>query len=205
MANFSLTKNRYRALFRKLLPLGWAWNAEPDGAFDKFLNSLASEPARVELRGYDLIKELDPYQTFEMLDNWERLLGIPDECTPEGYNPGLSERRYRIVQKLAMIGGQSPDFFKNVARMMGYDIDVYEVLNYRAFRVGISRVGEPLTNGIDWAFAFQVKAPAEFARYFRVGLSTVGERLVIVENSTLECIIRKFAPAHTVPVFSYTL
>jgi len=214
MADFSVIQRRYKALLKKLLPLGWAWQIEPDSVFDEFLGSLSSEPARLEQRALDFLKEMDPNQTFEMIDNWERLLGIPDECTPDDYEPGLSERRSRILQKLTTGGGQSIAFFKLIAQQLGYDIDVFDVKNYHEFRVGYARVGDALTNSTDpdgsvnengWAFAFQIVAPAEFIRPFRVGRNTVGERLVVAENQTLECVIRRFAPAHTTPIFSYTL
>jgi uncharacterized protein YmfQ (DUF2313 family) len=212
VADFSVIKGRYKALLKKLLPQGWAWDQEPESILDLLTGALASEPARVEQRTDDFLREMDPYQTFEMLDNWERMLGLPDECSPDTYNPGLAERRLRVVQKLTMIGGQSKEFFRQIAASLGYDIDLYDVVNYQDFRVGRSRVGDRLTNSTNpdgsasatgWAYAFQVKAPAEFVRYFKVGQNTVGERLVLAENSSLECIIRKYAPAHTTPIFSY--
>lgn len=212
MGDLTIKKRRYRSLLIDLLPRGWAWQVEPDSVFYLFLESLACEAARVEERGEDFLKEIDPSLTFEMIDNWERMLGIPDECTPDSYNPGLTERRLRIIQKLTTGGGQSVAFFKLIASQLGYDIDVYDILNYRDFRAGVARAGDALTNSTDpggipnangWAYAFNVIAPAEFVRYFRAGRSTAGERLVFASNETLECIIRKFAPAHTVPVFSY--
>lgn len=212
MADLSLITDRYAALIRKLFPTGWAWEIEKDSTFDKLVKALAVEPARIEQRAYDFLREMDPNQTFELLEVWERLLGIPDECTPTTYDPSIYERRVRIIQKLTTGGGQSVAFFKLIAQQLGYDIDVFDVKNYRDFRVGISRVGDALTNSTDpdgsvndagWAFAFQIKAPAEFVRYFRVGQSTVGERLVLAQNETLECVIRRFAPAHTTPIFSY--
>ena len=198
---------KYKALVRELLPTGWAWKVWKGSVFAKLLDALAEEPARIEERGFDFLQEMDPRTTFEMLDNWERLLGLPDECTPDG-DPSLFERRVRILQKLTTGGGQSIAFFKLIAEQLGYDADIIDVQNFQDFRVGTARVGDRLTNGTaandgGWAYTFLVSAPAELTRRFRVGQSTVGDRLVIIENETLECVIRKFAPAHVTVLFAF--
>jgi uncharacterized protein YmfQ (DUF2313 family) len=203
MADFSVVKARYVGVIKKLLPRGWAWRSAPGSVMDKLLSTFAAEAARIEGRAFDFLSEMNPNNAFEMLDNWERLLALPDECSPEE-ELTLAKRRLRVLQKLTTGGGQSKAFYIRIAQQLGYDIGVFDVENYSAFRVGISRVGDPLTNTEEWAFAFQIKAPASSVRRFRVGQSVVGERLVLAENTTLECVIRRFAPAHTVPVFSYT-
>lgn len=203
MGDLTVKKRRYKELLRSLFPRGWAWEFEEDSLLGKLIAALAVEPARIDERGNDFLREIDPSKTFEMIDNWERMLGIPDECTPTTYDPGLNERRQRIIQKLTMTGGQSIAFYKFIASQLGYDIDIQDVANYQKFRAGFSRAGDPLTNGADWAYAFAVIAPPDFVRYFKAGRSTAGERLVLVSNETLECLIRKFAPAHTSPIFIY--
>jgi len=199
---------KYKQLFRKLFPRGFAWDSKAvEGTeFADFIAALSNEPCRVEERGFDFLDEMDPNTTFEMLDNWERLLGIPDECTPEG-DPSLFERRVRVLQKLTTGGGQNEAFFKLIAQQLGYDVDIFDVEDFKDFRVGTARVGDALTNTTPsneggWAYTFSVTAPAEFVRRFRVGQSTVGDRLVSFENETLECVIRKFAPAHVTVLFS---
>lgn len=198
---------KYKALVRELFPTGWAWKVWKGSVFAQLLDALAEEPARIEERGFDFLQEMDPRTTFEMLDNWERLLGLPDECTPDG-DPSLFERRVRILQKLTTGGGQSIAFFKLIAEQLGYDADIIDVQNFQDFRVGTARVGDRLTNGTNandggWAYTFLVSAPAELTRRFRVGQSTVGDRLVTIENETLECVIRKFAPAHVTVLFAF--
>lgn len=200
---------RYAALIRKLFPKGWAWNFGPD--LKLLIDSLAYEPARVEARTYDFLDELDPLTSFEMLDDWERLLFIPDECTPPG-EVSLFERRVRVLQKLTTGGGQSKDFFKLIASQLGYDADIIDVKNYQDFRAGKGRAGDAISNSTEpgggtsstgWAYTFQIKAPAALVRYFRAGQGVAGDRLVIFQNDTLECVIRKFAPAHVTVLFNF--
>lgn len=212
MANPSLVA-KYKEIIRRLFPRGKAWNNILDYDFGGLVSGLAEESARIEERGFDFLKEMDPSQTFEMIDNWERLLGIPDECTPtEGDPPTLYQRRVRILQKLTTGGGQSRDFFKLIAQQLGYDTDVLDVINFKDFRAGEGRAGDRISNSTDsngdigasgWAYTFAVKAPASLSRKFLAGQGRAGDRLVLVENETLECVIRKFAPAHVTVLFFY--
>lgn len=206
MATTSI-KNKYIGLIKDLFPQGWAWNIRDLSLIDKLLGAISTEFCRVEERAIKFSDELDPKTTFEMIDNWERLLGIPDECTPADADPSLFERRVRICQKLVTGGGQSPAFFKEIASQLGYDADIIDVQNFKDFRVGEARVGDRLSNGstpgTGWGYTFAIVAPAELTRAFRVGQSTVGERLQIAENDTLECVIQKFKPAHVNVLFSF--
>lgn len=207
MADISLIKPKYKSLFKKLLPKGRLWAAEPGSLFDSLLEGLAIEPARVEGRGIDFLNEMDPRTTFEMLDNWERLLRIPDECTPPG-DVSLYQRRVRILQKLTTGGGQSLSFFKLIAKQLGYDVSVIDTVEYHPFRAGISRAGDALNNGNaenenGWAYTFSILGTASLIRRFRAGQSTAGDRLVLIENQTLECVIGRFAPAHATVLFAY--
>lgn len=201
---------KYRELIRRLFPQGWAWRIYRDSVFFDLIEALSFEPARIEERGFDFLDEMDPNTTFEMLDNWERLLGIPDECTPDDYAPSLLERRVRVLQKLTTGGGQNEAFYILIAQQLGYDIDVIDLEEFSNFLAGHSRAGDRLSNASSggnptgWPFTWQINAPASLSRRFRAGQSTAGERLVIYENETLECVIRRFAPAHTTVLFSFT-
>lgn len=206
MANTRIVE-RYSNLLKRLFPEGWAWNHSENTPFDLLIKSMAVEPCRFEERAYEFIEEMDPRQTFELLEDWERLLGLPDECSRDDPdNPiGLSERRNRIVQALTANGGQSREFYLYLIETLGYDIeaDNIEIVEFQAFRAGISRVGDRLTNTDAWAYTWQVFAPAAITRCFRVGKSTVGERLKLLENEELECLLTKFKPAHTKVIFSF--
>lgn len=209
MATSSLAM-KYRSAIRKLFPPGKAFDFIDGSTGDKFYSAMAEEVLRVELRGQTLLNELDPRVTFEMLDSWERLLGIPDECTPEDQEFSIAQRRARVLQKLTTGGGQTKAFYKLIAAQLGYDVEALDVVNFRDFRAGISRAGEVLSNASNgegeatsWPFTYQIKAPAMFVRRFTASQSTAGERLVVSENQTLECVIRKFAPAHVTVLFSY--
>jgi uncharacterized protein YmfQ (DUF2313 family) len=210
MAAASVILARYKSLIRKLFPKGEAWRIEPGTPFAKLADALAQEPARIEKRLENFLNEMDPRTTSEMLDNWERLLNIPDECTPADASTVISDRRLRIMQKLTTGGGQNGAFYLLLAQQLGYDSSLFSVNSFNDFKVGFSAVGEALTNATDsdgeetgWPHTFRVEAPAEFVQRFRVGRSTVGQKLVLPENTTLECVMRKFAPAHSTVLFAF--
>lgn len=213
MANPSLVL-RYKEIIRKLLPQGKAWGQALDGEFGGLIFGLSNEAARVEERGLDFLREMDPTQTFEMLDNWERLLKLPDECTPEDPEDPITlfERRVRVLQKYTTGGGQNKAFFQLLANQLGYDINVLDVREFPAFRAGYGRAGDRITNSVNpngtvnangWAYVFAIIAPASLKRNFLAGQGRAGDRLTITENATLECVIRRFAPAHTIVLFYF--
>lgn len=209
MAELSVVQ-RYRSALRRLLPPGKAFDFVDGSTAKKFFDAQAEEFARVEERGAKFLDELDPRTSFEMLDSWERLLGIPDECTPTDYEPSLSQRRARILQKLTTGGGQSKAFYRLIASQLGYSLDAIDAVNFTDFRAGLARAGDAISNSVNsagvvtgWPYTFKIVAPAAFVRRFTAGQSLAGERLVLPENETLECVIRKFAPAHATVLFSF--
>lgn len=65
-----------------LLPPGDALAREPGSVLERLLSVPAAELARVDGRVEALLLESDPAQTAEMLQDWERALGLPDVCYP---------------------------------------------------------------------------------------------------------------------------
>jgi len=65
-----------------LLPPGDALAREPGSRLEQLLSVPAAELARVDGRVEALLLESDPARTMEMLADWERALGLPDECYP---------------------------------------------------------------------------------------------------------------------------
>jgi uncharacterized protein YmfQ (DUF2313 family) len=186
----------YRNQLARLLPKGQAWDFSEDATFDKLLYAIAEELLRIDNRSQDLLNEADPRTTYEMLEDWERMVGLPDECTALANT--LEERRDQIVAKLVKRGNQSIQFFKDLAAPLGYDIQIEE---YDQFHVE-EPVGGRLY-GVEWLHAFGVIAPLQTIRPFRVNSHTVGERLVEFGDDALECIITKAKPSHSVVLFIY--
>ncbi len=192
------TNSTYTKFLKTLLPKGDAWNRSPGSVWHTFLSAIADELVRLHNRGgVDLLRELYPATSLELLDDWERILGLPDDCIGEATS--TQDRRAQILYRLTNRGGQSPQFYIDLALQLGFVVTITE---FNQFRAGISRAGDALTNGA-WVFTWQVNAPAQTVTYFRAGVSTAGDPLAYGNNDSLECIINRAKPAHTIVLFSY--
>lgn len=196
----------YQAQLAGLLPRGRAWPREEGATLMRLMQGEADELARIDGRTSDLFEEADPRSALELLDQWEAVAGLPDNCiaAPDS----IAERRAAIQSRITGIGGQTRDYFVGLAATVGFAITIDE---FHPFRIG-TRVGQRLYNEA-WAHTWRVNVqPAAIdaglgltIRYFRVGSSAVGERLVGFGSLDLECIIRRAAPAHTQVLFAYDI
>lgn len=193
-----LSSDQYAEQLDALLPKGLAWPRESDARMRALTQGLAIELSRVDARGDDLLSEVLPSSTLEMLSDWERAVGLPDPCVPDGST--LQERRAALITRLTSTGGQSRAFFIALAESFGYTITITE---FRPFRVGVSAVGDALY-GDDWMYAWRINAPETTVVYFRVGVSAVGEPLRKWGNELLECVFNRIKPAHTILIFGYS-
>jgi uncharacterized protein YmfQ (DUF2313 family) len=177
----------YARQLRQLLPPGRLWNLEPDSNLSKLMLSIAEELARVDARGLVLIEESDPRTATETLDEWERMLGLPDEDVLEV--PSTTEaRRQAIISKLLRLGGQSRAYYVTLAAACGYEVSIYDGYGAELFRVNRQRMGDRLY-GPEWAHTWKVTVQPP-----------TGSALTTDE---LERILRRVAPAHTVVIFEY--
>ena len=208
--------DKYQTLLKKLLPLGRAWD---EIKRHELLRGMAVEFCRIEDRGKELLTEFGPLTTTELLEDWEQLLGIPDECTPEDQT--VAERRVQVYQKMGTLGGINAQFYIDLAESLGFTITIENPVPFRTgnqrvgdalynseslrdvFEVGENRVGDQL-RVFGWQFYFIARIPASELSKFRVGENRVGGRLVETGNELLECTIRKLKPAHSGVVFLFS-
>jgi len=215
------TVEKYRKLIRNLLPQGFAWDRVRE---HPLLEGLAVEFCRVGDRAADLLREIDPNQTTELISDWETMLGIPDECTPTGQS--IVERREQIVQKLSVQSNLSIPFYEEIGAIFGFDVTV---TNHLSFQVGRSTVRDDLTNydsprdvfkvgsGLfgentvgdklqvpGWLHYFNIEMPISASEVFEVGQSQVGDKLVDFSNPLLECTYKRLKPAHAGVTFTFS-
>jgi uncharacterized protein YmfQ (DUF2313 family) len=192
----ALTTDDYLQQLQALLPKGPAWTHEADALITKLLTAFAEEFARVDQRIDNLVKEADPRTTSELLTDWERVAGLPDLCT--GIPETIALRRELLVAKLTNVGGQSKQFYIDLAAKLGFTITITEFKRWRV----TSLVDEPL-NGVEWAFAWRVNAAQDTIRRFTV-IGRVNEPLASWGNTALECAISTLKPSHTHVQFAYS-
>jgi Uncharacterized protein conserved in bacteria len=182
----------------RLTPPGSAFTTESTSNWVKLLSAIAQTCERVDANAVLLLDEAFPDTTTLLLPNWERVAGLPDECSELGDT--YEVRRLKLIQKLTSRGGQAKDYFIEVAAALGYTVTITE---FRPFRIGISRIGDPLCNE-DWWFVWQVNSALNTIIWFRASKSGAGEPLASWGNVRLECIMNKYKPAHTIVQFAYT-
>jgi uncharacterized protein YmfQ (DUF2313 family) len=143
--------------------------------------------------------EADPRLATLLLPDWEACFGLPDPCTPQPQS--TVDRRTALLEKITEQGDQSPAYFIGRAAAIG---DTITITEFQPFRVGISSVGQALSNG-PWQFTWRVNGPLSGpVSFFRVGLSAVGDPLSSFGNAELQCVLDGIAPAHTLLQFNFS-
>lgn len=204
----------YAEAFAGLLPSGAAWSRDPSSVLMRLLRGQAEIWGEVDGRTSDLLeRETDPRTTTDLLSEWERAFGLPDPCVQEPLT--IEERRIVLVQRMTTEGGQSRAFFYAVAAKLGYVIRIKE----RApFMAGISRAGDTRATSAaaedyrwevgppEIRFSWTIKVSGSRLAWFRAGSGQAGvdPHLRISLASDLECLIRRWKPAHTEVVFDYS-
>lgn len=184
-------------MLKNLLPVGLAWPRQKNTTLEGLITSLAGAYNDVDVRVQDMLTEAYPLTSAELLTDWERVTGLPEEC--EGQATTLQRRREAVDRKLSSTGGQSPGFYIEVAARLGYTITITE---FHPFRVGKDHAGDAV-NGEDWGYTWAVNAPSETVKYLAAGQGSAGEPLASWGNELLECVISRLAPAHTIVQFRY--
>lgn len=193
----------YGTAFLALLPQGQAWPKYPGTTLDLACRGLAEYWGFVDFRAADLLEqESDPRETIELLPDWERNFGLPDPCMSEPTT--IEERHFRLIQRMTLLGAQSREFFIEVASWLGYDITIEELSPIMA---GVSRCGEYFweCGAPEIRFYWIVHVRGVPIWWFRCGVGECGKNHHAEWNALhdLECLIRRYKPAHTEVIFDY--
>jgi uncharacterized protein YmfQ (DUF2313 family) len=184
----------------QLLPRGVAWDAADDGDFGNLLYGIVTEYTRISDKIIELENDTFPQNTTQLLPDWERVLGLPDECTA-GIAVSTTERRAAVITKLAGMAEPTPAFFQNMALDFGYAIEIVE---YFPARVGIARIGDAINGpGSEFTWAAKISAGYTQSRRALIGDTQIGDRIATWGDGSLECLLRQYKPAHTTLVFLY--
>jgi len=99
--------------------------------FRNFLVGLAGELVRAEgyLKSYQ--DEYDPRTTTLFIEEWEKALGIPDDCFPG--NGSIENRRRDVLIKLASLGVQTEQDFVDLAALFGVNVVIVSGVEIGAF------------------------------------------------------------------------
>ena len=195
------TADDYASMLTALLPPGRLWPTERSSALQGLLRGLASDLADIEARAARLLEELDPRTTRDLLPEWERLVGLPDECTSPAAT--VAERRARVVQRFAMRpGGATAAYLQSIATLLGYTDVIVDQLH--PCECGYTECGEEVGGDDADVYYIAVRAGAARVTRFRTGVAMIGDRLGMLSRAEdLECVLRRIKPAHAELIFDY--
>ncbi|NDV20889.1 DUF2313 domain-containing protein [Pseudodesulfovibrio sp. JC047] len=193
----AMTPEQYQAQLLALAPPGAALPTDADSVWSMLLLAMADELSRVDGRTDDLLTELDPRTSLELLPDWERVCGLPGQCSRASAT--IQERREAVHLVLTAQGGQSRAYYEEAAATIGV---LAEVEEFRPFRAGHSSAGDALTNG-PWTHTWCMRGPKETIKPFTAGGSSAGDPLASWGNKQFECQMSRIAPAHTLLIFAY--
>lgn len=210
---------QYGYAFLELLPTGQAWPRHPDSTLVRACFGLSNYWGTVDGRAADLLEiESDPRKTVELLPDWERAWGLPDPCFPDATT--IAERQRMLVLYMTWLGGQSRQYFIDLAALLGYEITITE---WAPFMAGISRCGDTRQQDLDdggdgtvmrWylgapenRFYWTVHVAGSYT-WFRTseggGQCGINHLLDIYAAKNLECLFNRWKPAHTKVIFDYS-
>ncbi len=107
------------------MPIGKAWakSFDPNSNLGKLIRGLGIEIYRLQLLTQEISVEIDLNKANDLLIEWEKSLGIPDECFST--NKTIEERRTQALLKLGNFGGvQEASDFVRVASVFDIDIEI---------------------------------------------------------------------------------
>jgi uncharacterized protein YmfQ (DUF2313 family) len=203
----------YGHAFLQLLPRGQVWSRQARAVMVKVCRALAYYWGFVDGRAADLLeRECDPQRTLELLPEWEHAYGLPDPCFPEATT--LGERQKMLVTKITWMGGQSRAYFIDLMDWLGgFHIVIHE---WAPFMAGVSRCGDTRFKS-DERFRWYIGPPegrfvwtAHVGNmglvWFRAqtGEAGVDHHLEIRSPLAIECLLRRWKPAHTHLVLDYS-
>jgi len=155
----------------------------------KILQAFAAEMTELESKIIQIINERVPGLSNELLPEWERDLGLPDECSELATTQ--SERVAAVHAKYyGKYDGQSKEFYEQYAADLGATVTIEDYTgSTNVFRVDISRVDRHPTQGIDGA---RLRSKGSIFKWI-VNVYNTGE----VSIDYLICRFDQMKPAHT--------
>lgn len=188
-------EKQYRSMVGHLLPYGQAWDkSEP------ILLSLALTLSKTHVRLDDLMQEINPKTTTELIDRYEQICGLPDSCYPSEVQT-LTTRRNRLDSKINLIGGISKEFFLQVLKANGYSDAT--ITNYNNDVFTCESTCQDYLYDEEWRFYWIVNIPHNYQITEMTCNDGCDSHLRTWGDKQIECIIEKLCPSHTYVIFKY--
>ena len=190
----ALGSEAYTGHLKRLLPRGRAWEGEE---LEALLSAFAASFAEMDGVLSRLLDDILPASTSDLLTDWERVTGLPDDCSEPG--AGIGQRRGAVLDQLVTQAGNNSADYVAIAAKLGATITIAEHDRTRARAIA----GLDTTNG-KWRFVWWITVQNDSTREFSVESDVNMPIIIFDRNPELECRLQKAKPAHTHLVIGYS-
>lgn len=165
------THENFRQALLYLLPMGPIWSREPGSLCHYWASIIGQVYVRNSDRAIELLQVSFPGTATELLDEWEKTVGLPDPCVGEVTDLQLRQRL--VVDRLVSSVDSNINFYIMYAKKyFGFDITIDQ---FTPFRLG-THLNRPL-GGEDWSHTWRIRSDQDL-KY-------------------LPCIFNRISPTHT--------
>ena len=149
----------------------------------RLLQCFANELSRIEADAWRLLNETDPGVAVDLLEDWERVLGLPESCFVDRELTIDERQRQAHVKLFQAAQTATRQFYIDYAASLGFTITVEtEDLSTAPRRMGVARMGFERMGGSSGDSIFQITIHPGGAS----------------DNDFLKCSLNKVKPAHTI-------
>lgn len=113
------------------MPRGMLWQRDNSLNLYKYAAGYAPRLELAEISADGLMLEMRPESTFQLLDEWETYLGLP-EC--DVGKQTIDARRDAVTEKYYRKGGLQAWNIEKLAADLGFDVDVQELFPHHCLR-----------------------------------------------------------------------
>ena len=195
------TQEEYARMVKQLLPPGPAWErGDATSMIAMMIEVWAEELARVDSRVRTLVREADPRFAVETFKDWLDGWGLPDDCLRAWADMNVTTLRTLLLYKIKTIGRQDRQYFIDLAEMFGYRIVIDEFRTHTVQSTAMDGLF-----GEEWPHVWRVNVltGAGSVMGYHTVLGQVSEALAWWGDRLIECLIKRYAPAHTELYFGY--
>lgn len=187
------------------LPDGKAFESKniPSKNLYKFLDAIAQSFILFSTDLDEALKEMNPETTEDLIANWEKEYGLPDECLKT--DGDIDERRTNILIKIGMNGVQTIQDFIDLATKFGYDA---EIIPQAAAEEVVFPLDFPWIFGTakEVRFTIYVNLPAELGQNtFPFNETKFPFPFSSTNTNIVECVFKRLVPANVQVIFQYIL
>jgi len=178
----------HASLLKQLLPASYDTAGR---VLSATINAEGRAMDAASFRADALLSEFDPRTALQTIPEWERVLG-------KGTYASMGARRAFLIGKLNEVGGQSKQYFIDLAKSLGFVITIDE------FRPSdlMANVMAPMFTQ-EWHFVMRINAGIGASYHQATVMDTVMDALAYWGSADFEAALREDAPAHVQVLFAY--